>query len=240
MYFRQMKSLFTVTCLLLLFGNCYSLPSEINDLEADSIKTFILDAKHDSDVVNAYIDWDNLIFHSNPKLDLQLNKKIQKICETNLKLQLNEQEKLFFKSAISNSYNNLGICYTNFGDYSSSLKYYSKGIEIAQELKDKDLEAKFMNNLGNVYGDLGEPKKSIKLYQQSLEIEKEFGDEKRESGSYINIGGAYSELGDNEKAMNFFIKALEIDRKYEDHEGIGISLNNIGDIYFEEKQFEKR
>ena len=220
---------------LLTFGQL----SEEDKTEIETLKITIETANHDSDVVNAYKDWDNLIFRSDPKLDLEINQKIEKVCEKNLTHDLNDREKTFFKSSISNAFNNLGISYTDFGDYATSLKYYSKGIEIAKELNDKELEANFLNNLGNIYGDLGELEKSIDFYEQSFAIREEFGDERKKTISYVNIGSVYSEIGDNERAMSYFLKSLEIDRKYEDNEGIAIALGNIGDIYLDKGQFKK-
>ncbi len=233
-----MKFFFTFILSLPLLSVGYSQQTEEIESEINVLKAEILNAKHDSDIVNSYIDWDNLIYRSDPKLDLEINQKIEVLCEQRLKKEANPSENIFFKKALANASNNLGLCYVGYGDYVRALDYHSNALLIEEELNDKKGQSQSLNNIGNIYGDMGGNKKALKYYERSMALSLELGDEEGSTGAITNIGNVYSILGDKEKAMEFYLKGLEIDRKYNYTEGIGISLGNIGDVYLDDSKYE--
>ncbi len=76
--FKLLAILLLFPCLF--YGN--------NSTKIDSLKTIIDNAKHDTDRVKAYKKWDDLIYISDPNLDLILNQKFDSICRTNLQKNL--------------------------------------------------------------------------------------------------------------------------------------------------------
>lgn len=62
----------------------------------DSLQQVIKEAKHDSVIVKAWFAWDNIIYASDPELDLKLNKSIDSLCDVNLDRLKNKDERKFF------------------------------------------------------------------------------------------------------------------------------------------------
>ena len=63
----------------------------------DSLKKVISTAKHDTIKINALVVWDDIIYISDPELDLELNQQIVDICDSNIKNDLNIFELKKFK-----------------------------------------------------------------------------------------------------------------------------------------------
>ena len=87
----------------------------------DSLKKVIKNAKHDTARINAWRAWDNIIYLSNPDLDIRLNEKIDSISSTNLSKKLNQKERVKFLKSKGSALNNFGIIYTNKGNYAKAV-----------------------------------------------------------------------------------------------------------------------
>ena len=75
--------------------------SEENQLKVDALQEIVKTAKHDSIIINAWTDWDDIIYSSDPDLDLKLNQKIDSLCGINLKKKsLEQEEKLFYQKLV--------------------------------------------------------------------------------------------------------------------------------------------
>ena len=58
--------------------------SEGEEAYIDSLKKVIESDPVDTILVNAYMEWDNIIYTVDPALDLELNQKILEVCNKNL------------------------------------------------------------------------------------------------------------------------------------------------------------
>ena len=105
--------------------------------QIDSLKEVISTAKHDTIKIKALSAWDNIIYFSDPELDLELNQQILDICDSNLKNELNVFELKKFKKSLGSSYNKIGIIYYAQGNFEKALEYYLKSLKIMEELCDK-------------------------------------------------------------------------------------------------------
>ena len=113
-----MKFLSKYLCVFLMLFSFIS-KAQLTDeqtLKIDSLKELISSEKHDTIKINAIYAWRNIIYASDPELDLELNQQIVDLCETNFKNELNELELKKFKKSFGNSYNNIGIIYYNQGN----------------------------------------------------------------------------------------------------------------------------
>jgi len=202
------------------------------ELAVDSLKRSINTAQHDTVKINAYNAWDNIIYVSNPKLDLELNLKIIDLANDNLKKEsLTDSEKKAFKKSLSLAFNSLGIIFYNKGDYDKAINYYSRSLKIREEIHDKKGLAATLNNLGVVNQDQGDYAKAIEYYTLSLIKNEEIGDKNGEANTLSNIGRIYREQGDNTKAINFQTRSLKIKEAIGDKRGMAIAYSNIGAIY---------
>ena len=79
---------------------------------------------HDTVVVQALRDWDNIIYVSDPKLDLELLDRIVSLSNQNLSTDLIPEERTFFEVRKINALNDLGIAYQNYSAYELALNNY--------------------------------------------------------------------------------------------------------------------
>ena len=199
----------------------------------DSLKKCINTSTHDTLRINAYYAWDNIIYISDPKLDLELNQKIVDLANQNLeKESLSNTEKKAFKKSLSLALNSIGIIFYNKGDNDKALNYYSRSLKIREEIGDKKGIAATLNNFGIIYQDQGDYVKAIDYYTRSLKTNEEIGDKNGEANTLSNIGRIYTEQGDTSKAIEYLTRSLKIKEAIDDKRGMATAYNNLGSIYF--------
>jgi serine phosphatase RsbU (regulator of sigma subunit)/TPR repeat protein len=209
------------------------------DRKIDSLQNVIKTAKHDSIVLKAWQKWDDLIYISDPKLDRDLNYKIDSLSALNLKKKLSEKEKRFFLEKKSTALNNLGIIAWDNAEYKKSIEYHLKSLKIRREIGDKKGEASSLNNIGLNYKSQGDYDKTLEYYTKSLLIQEKTGYQPGISSSLNNIGNLFWETGDFDKAIEYYNKSLIIQEKAGDKKGMSVTMNNLGNIYDDQKKLDK-
>ena len=197
----------------------------------DSLKSVIETADHDTTIIKALLQWDNLIYISDPKLDLKLNQRILQLCETNLNRNLTDTEKKFFTDKLATTYNNIGIIYHTQSDYSLALEYYFKSLKIQEKLGNKQGMASSYNNIGIIYKNQSDYPLALEYYFKSLKIQGKLGNKQGIASSYNNIGIIYKNQSDYPLALENYFKSLKIEEELGNKQGMAISYNNIGNIY---------
>lgn len=196
-------------------------------------------ATHDTIIVKAWSDWDNIIYLTDSDLDFQLNQKIDSLCSLNLNKQLTKQERTCFLKSKAFALNNLGSIYKLKGDYDRAINFYTQSLNIKKKNGNKSGMAASLNNIGIIYNYRGDYAKAIKYYTESLKIREEIGNKSGIAASLNNIGSFYQVQEDYDKAIEFHTKSLEIKTDIGDRAGIATTLNNIGLIYREQGKFDK-
>jgi|GEM_PF-956887 len=110
------------------------------------------------------------------------------------------------------AYLGLGICYKYLGDFSTSLNYFQKSIQVSENLKDTQRLAGTYASLAQLYMEKGDEKNARECIDKVLELEKENPTDK----AYLM---ALHTLANFEGANGNFKKAMEID-------SIGIALSD--------------
>ncbi len=109
---------------------------------------------------------------------------------------------------------NLGIVYTELGDYGSGLEnLLASHTIITAELHDPQLETKCLLNIGNVYQDMGEFESAAEHFGRSLALTRAHDEPINEVMALNNLAEAHRSLGDNHKAASMLREALEKSRK---------------------------
>ena len=142
------------------------------------------------------------------------------------------------------SLNNLGVLYSDLGDYAKAEEYHLQSLAIRKKVLGEE-HADYANslyNLGNLYRDLGDYAKAEEYCLQSLAIEKKvLGEEHADyAGSLNNLGLLYYYLGDYAKAEEYYLQSLAIYKKVlgEEHPDYALSLNWLGWFYREKGEFK--
>jgi serine phosphatase RsbU (regulator of sigma subunit)/Tfp pilus assembly protein PilF len=232
------KHLTFFIALFIGFSSMAQLTVEQNH-QIDSLKEVISTAKHDTTKINALEAWDNIIYISNPNLDLELNKQIQDICENNLTKQLTKKEIHKFKKGIAFSLNNIGSIFSDQGDYTKALDYYTKSLKIHKELENKKGVSAILGNIGSIYKNQGDYAKAIDYYTKSLKIAKEIENKKVIASSFNNIGLIYWKKGNLLEGLNYFNNSLKIQEEIGNKSAISTCLINIGNIYVDQNNYQE-
>ncbi|MCB9195881.1 MAG: tetratricopeptide repeat protein [Flavobacteriales bacterium] len=200
----------------------------------DSLKNVISSEVHDTIKLKAYIDWDNLIFANDPKLDRELNFKITTICNENLSKELLAKEEYFYKQYLSKAYNNLALIFKSEGDLNLSLDYHTKSLILRQEIGDKKGEALSLMNIGAIFHIQGDLVNALKYYYDCLKIREDINDQKGKAGVLNNIGAIYHYQKDYMEAVEFYEASLQIRKELNDQLGVGTCYSNIGLVFFDQ------
>ena len=199
----------------------------------------IKNAKHDSIKVKAYFQWDDLIWMTDPALDLKINVRVDSLCSKKLQFKLKAGEKRFYLFSKAKALNNLGSIYFDQGNYTKAIDCHSQSLKLRQEIKDRDGISASLNNLGNVYLNRGDYIRAIQYYTKSLKEFEESGNKKGAATALNNIGAIYKEQEEFDKALEFHRRSLKLRKEVKDEEGVANSLNNIAITYEEQAKYSK-
>ncbi len=118
------------------------------------------------------------------------------------------------------------------GDYERSLEYFTRSLEIWENLGDSQGIASALNDIGNVHADRGDYEKALECYEKRVEICKSIGDEKGVAVSINNIGTVYRDRGDYKKALVLIREALSMHERTADWFNVSRTLGNCGEIHW--------
>jgi serine phosphatase RsbU (regulator of sigma subunit) len=134
---------------------------------------------------------------------------------------------------------NIGITYQEFYDYPSALKYYLKGLKLAETLKDTMQIADIQNNIGLIYVNQKEYQRALKLFTSNNTIFKKSKNNQRMASTYLNIGLCYMNLMQADSALSNYNNASLYYQKVGDKPGMIKALNNMGFIFKTKKELDK-
>lgn len=81
--------------------------------------------------------------------------------------------------------------------YKQAEECYQQALDIARNISDKRLEARWLNNRGNSYYDFGQIEEAIKCYEEGRKIACEVKDRQNEAICLSNLGMKFTEIGKN-------------------------------------------
>ncbi|MFH1322034.1 MAG: tetratricopeptide repeat protein [Bacteroidota bacterium] len=134
---------------------------------------------------------------------------------------------------------NIGLVYSDQGNYPKALECFFKVLKIFEEFGDKNKIATALGNIGIVYYFQGDYPKALKYYFQALKMDKELGDKESFAVDLGNIGSIYKDQGNYPKALEYYYKALEIAEELGNKSHIASWLGNIGIVYYEQSDYPK-
>jgi signal transduction histidine kinase/uncharacterized protein HemY len=140
-------------------------------------------------------------------------------------------EKINFPEGKAKCLNNIGILYSDKGDYQKALEYYHKSLEIKEKIGDQKGMMSSYNNIGHIYSLLGDYPKALEYCFKCLQKGKELNNKICIALSYNNIGDIYSLQGNYQKALESLEKGLKIREDLGDKRNLFRSYVNIGGIY---------
>jgi serine phosphatase RsbU (regulator of sigma subunit)/Tfp pilus assembly protein PilF len=216
----------------LFFVNIFAFSQE------DSLRKIAEGNTHDTNRIKAYFLWDDLIYFSDPKLDLKINLKIEELSEKGLLGKASNSEKKFFKTSLAKAKNNLGMIYFDRGDYKKAIHLHSESLELNEDLKDDAGSALTLGNLANIYYQLDELDKALEYYAKNLKLAKKSGNLNMQSTTLNNIANIYADKKKFDQALFYYRESLTQAISSGDSMNISRALNNIGTVFNDLKQFD--
>jgi len=146
---------------------------------------------------------------------------------------------------IANLYSFLGRGYNELADYSQSLIWYNKTLDIREKVLGKEHPdtATTYNNIALIYNDQGLYDKALEYYKKDLDIsEKVLGKEHPDTATtYNNIALVYNAKGLYDKALEYYKKAKGIYEKVwgKEHPSTATTDNNMGEVYRMQGLYDK-
>lgn len=152
---------------------------------------------------------------------------------------IERSEAIGYATGIGNGLNHKGACYWLMGEYEDGLDELTEAYIIAQELRDKTLEAKVLNNFGRIYRNLGDLDSALRDFEAALQINEALGNELNLTINLTNISNLYYDLGDYDTALEYALKCQPIFEKYNESSRLVSIYNTLGDIYFKKDYLEE-
>lgn len=128
---------------------------------------------------------------------------------------------------------------SNLGDYSRTVEYLQKALQIYRALGStyRRSQSATLNNLGLAYMNLGSYEEALQSFQASLQLT--LPDETASKATtYGNIARTLTFLGRYREALDIALQVLEFRRQEGDPFRISVTLNDLGNIYAEIGDFE--
>lgn len=140
--------------------------------------------------------------------------------------------------SLYNIYNFIGMTSDELGNYTNSLTYYRKALEVAYkpELLKFNLAPSCLNNIGYVYQNMNNHSKAIEHYKKGLKADDLY---KKNPGLYAMLTDNYAysklKLDDFNELPGLFYVSLKIREKNQLNQGIILSKIHLSEYYNEVK-----
>ena len=123
-------------------------------------------------------------------------------------------------------YNNLGIIFSELGDYNRSKKWYVKSLELAKEPKEV---LTLRNNIGVVHRKQGGYTEALKMFTHALDVDNVDSIPLYKAMVIDNIG--YAEFLQNGSGLEQLQAGLTLRERHENKRGIIASSLHLGEYY---------
>ena len=174
-------------------------------------------------------------YYSVGKVYIQMGKSTLGKKYTDIALKLyNENNDITGQSLC---YNVFGLLAMDTNDWSNSLYYLNKQMEIGRKQKNKEAIAASMNNIALVYYLQKNYKVAKKWFLKVSKLASKVGFRLTYSTAVLNLGVIEYNLGNHVSALEFFNKKLEISLELGENRGILNARNNIAAALFEQGKY---
>lgn len=119
----------------------------------------------------------------------------------------------------------------HISNYDQAAIYFFEALRLAEELDDKNTQARTKNYLATVYNYQSQFDLSIKYYKEALTLVSELNFNPGVSAITTNLGDTYLSLKKYDSAIIYQQRALKIKKELGDMLGTGRVYNNLGNIF---------
>ena len=134
---------------------------------------------------------------------------------------ISEIDKLFFAEEI----------FSTFGFYERALYCIEKGLDLAAQKNDPDLNIRFINRLGSIHIAREEYDEALKCEEEVLDYYTKINNLSGKANQLLSIGSIYRSKFDYDQAFKFVKEAYSIHKKLKNTYGCASDLNLLGLIF---------
>ena len=124
-------------------------------------------------------------------------------------------------------------------DYKGSLEWLAPAQILAEQLDNKEAQARTLHALGVAYKNLGRLDDARKKYEDSLEIKRKIGDSGGIAQSLNELAQVHDLQGRSDAAVASYKEAIEAYKVIGNKRGVGLALNNLGAYYRDRGRYDE-
>jgi signal transduction histidine kinase len=156
--------------------------------------------------------------------------------EKQFKVLLNESIRNRYTENSTEIYNGLGNIYDVRQIKDESLKFYLKGLKLAEETNQKYHQAMILNNIGLIKFNNRQIKDAEKDFVRALHIIKGMNENRLSLNLNNNLGLVNKEQKEYKESVKYFHQTLLNAKKIGFPQGIGVAYLNLADSYLNDKK----
>jgi RNA polymerase sigma factor (sigma-70 family) len=141
-----------------------------------------------------------------------------------------QQEMVIPEVLVKKIYNTALSAY-EISKWDEALHLFQEALEIAVDLKNRDLQASIHNYLGNIFFSRGQTSKASDYFQEALDLAKRVKSTVNETRALTNIGSVYFRRGNLVEALDYQNRAVALSKKIGNTRMEAFAFNHIGSIY---------
>ncbi|HTB06182.1 MAG TPA: tetratricopeptide repeat protein [Bacteroidia bacterium] len=142
------------------------------------------------------------------------------------------------KSALAQSYNNLGYMYEEQGDLYTSIQYYDKSLALRKVLNDMKGLSNVTNNIGLAYEQLGDTNKALQYYVEAYQIRLKIKDVKGIATSLNNIATINNRTGHTDTAIKYYRESLVYAMQTKNQDEEALVMDNLASCFGKKNQLD--
>lgn len=127
--------------------------------------------------------------------------------------------------------------YRGYSDYGAAAEYGMKALKLAEELGDRQRQARLLNILGNIYADSNDLDAAVEMSERALRLYSELGQASGESVVLNNLALTYLQRGDGDRALWACSESLRIAHEKNIAAVALTALSTLGEIHLGLKEY---
>ena len=148
-------------------------------------------------------------------------------------------QKINYPSGVAKAYSSMAFANSLQADYSGSLTYYTRALEITQQMGNKSASASIISSMGLIYDAQGRLPDALANFLRALKLAEEADDKKLIATCTGNIGDVYLYQEDYSQALIYFQKSYKLYEEIGSKSGETYDLECIGNVYFKKRDYPK-
>lgn len=226
---KELKNLNEEATIYQYYGNFYYFSSDFSKARSNYSKSIeIAQKSNNNKLVNstnirlAFMEMDSDL--------LAAEKALQKLLKEALKYK-------YIENSIE-IYNGIGTIYDARQMKDEALKYYLKGLTIAEKNGKKYHQAMMLNNIGLIKFNNQQIKEAEKDFEQAATIVKYLNEDRLSLTINNNLGLVNKELEDYKQSIKYYHNTVSSAIRLGFPLGRGVAYLNLGDSYHKNKEYE--